>query len=447
MIRTLLGWERGFLPNAGTTTREQIAWKVPSTYSCKLGRHLRAKRKSQNESDVPASATWHAFAARHPGHRFLTEDPIYALTEEVITALGEEVPGFLTAADEAFERDLSRTAGGGFFHGVPIGGLLGRDGGSPVAAPNSRVPAEEAPAGSKAELISGGGAVSVGQFINAHNRLDRRSPRPAPTVAPPLRPDRDPGTVAGDLVRRVRELSGDLRRQAGQPEIEVEWLDRQEVAESVATGDKQEAYAYWLVTRPTYRSEVDALRGEWESQIRAMREFPSVVDSEANKPFAADCRRDFGRFYRRWGLERLLTWDIPLPLDPSVVRPEDRPWPYDQGTGVVVFLPWYLLKGTQFDVSNFVRRLRIGQAPAHLAEWLTQSAGERGRLSGEIALREKFWLYRTHILVLVRRYAAKCARNLERIEIAMAKSLGRREDLVRKLRQSLTRDLRRAGAI
>ena len=157
------------------------------------------------------------------------------------------------------------------------------------------------------------------------------------------------------------------------------------------------------------------------------------------------CRNWFQGVYREWGLERLLTWDLPLPLDPQVVRQHTGRVPPDRRTGVTVFLPWYVLKGTQLDVSELVRRTRIEEAPARLAGWFHPPVKKRTRLVGEISLRHKFWLYRTHVLVLGQRYRAQLAGNLEDVELALAGILGVSPDLVRKLRQSLARELKRAA--
>src|SRR4051794_28351813 len=69
--------------------------------------------------------TWAAFSSRHPGHPFLAEDPLYALTEEVINAISTSstLPGFFSPDEEDFERDLYLTTGHGFFHRRPIGRL------------------------------------------------------------------------------------------------------------------------------------------------------------------------------------------------------------------------------------------------------------------------------------------------------------------------------------
>ncbi|QEL16719.1 IS66 family insertion sequence element accessory protein TnpB [Limnoglobus roseus] len=47
---------------------------------------------------------------RYAGHRSLTEDPLYALDIELVDAIAGNVPGFFSAEDEQFERDLATAA-------------------------------------------------------------------------------------------------------------------------------------------------------------------------------------------------------------------------------------------------------------------------------------------------------------------------------------------------
>jgi hypothetical protein len=51
----------------------------------------------------------------------------------MIKTLASRAPGFLTREDIAFERELIRTAGSGFFHGRPIDGFVGAGHGVPAA--------------------------------------------------------------------------------------------------------------------------------------------------------------------------------------------------------------------------------------------------------------------------------------------------------------------------
>ena len=65
--------------------------------------------------ESPDIHAWEAFAERHAGNPFLGLDPLYALSEPIIDAIGRESPGFFDAGQERFERDLARTAHFGFF--------------------------------------------------------------------------------------------------------------------------------------------------------------------------------------------------------------------------------------------------------------------------------------------------------------------------------------------
>src|SRR5262245_37081295 len=63
---------------------------------------------------------WGAFARRHQRNPILTLNPFYAVPPKLIDTGKAEMPRIWTAEQEAFERDLTATAHGGFFHRRPI---------------------------------------------------------------------------------------------------------------------------------------------------------------------------------------------------------------------------------------------------------------------------------------------------------------------------------------
>src|SRR5262245_19211298 len=61
---------------------------------------------------------WPGFARRNRTMAgWLALDPLYALDDGLIDHLRHHVPGLFAAGEEAFERDLARATGGGFFFG------------------------------------------------------------------------------------------------------------------------------------------------------------------------------------------------------------------------------------------------------------------------------------------------------------------------------------------
>ena len=84
---------------------------------------LLSPRTSRDYSGTPdtTSDEWNAFATRFPRHRFLESDTIYALSEPVIDAIKSEIAGFFSPEEEAFERDLARSASFAFQYCRAIG--------------------------------------------------------------------------------------------------------------------------------------------------------------------------------------------------------------------------------------------------------------------------------------------------------------------------------------
>ena len=109
--------------------------------------------------------------------------------------------------------------------------------------------------------------------------------------------------------------------------------------------------------------------------------------------------------------------------------------------GVVLFLPWYLLRGEKLDLGGVVRQCRLGSAPEHLRGWVNKGASRGSDPLGDARYGTIRWLYRYHELVLLRRYPEACRGNVQRLDVAFAKVLEREEDSVKKLRLELRRSL------
>jgi hypothetical protein len=412
---------------------------------------------------VPPDPTWIEFRRRPPGHRFLRDEALYALTEELISAVADGIPGFFSAADEAFERDLARTCGAGFLLGRQISdGVARAETASTPAGYPAMLPIP-ATARRLAELTSDGDpADALDRLVVLGHFLDRPRSLNHERLCPPLRGDWESETVDSELLRLVGEIS-----TANLAADEASKIRKQAENETEVTRRKQEAYSMWLILNPVFQAAVRDLRQQWNDAVREQRGFPThpcinaFRDNGADKRFNRRCRDQFIHVYRVWGIERFLTWELPLPLNPSLngwdaarllARGElsppggppstrgDPPWPFTAEDGVSLFLPWHLIRGRQFDLTAVMDRVRLERAPQHLASWLANDS------EGDIALQQKFWLYRCHVLVLGRRYSVQCKRNVGRLNEIVGEVIGRTDEVVRKLRQSLVRDLKKLTA-
>jgi hypothetical protein len=105
----------------------------------------------------------------------------------------------------------------------------------------------------------------------------------------------------------------------------------------------------WLLTEPSYLSQVADLKAQWTSlPARERPTFPlgrallvqclpvdAVPASNSLAKFSMTCRE----FLDRWGLVRLVTWDLPDPQGPFLPSPLPVDAPASPTHGIHIFLP------------------------------------------------------------------------------------------------------------
>jgi hypothetical protein len=329
---------------------------------------------------------WTAFASRHEGNPFLAQDALYALSEEIVDAITAEAPRFFTPAEENFERDLARTADFGVFLNCPLG--------SGFVASSIEKPEQPNPAA---------WMTSTDQQINA--------------------------MLMDELCR------------AGVDPLERDEYFKEAAAQMGITETRQDAYLGWLVVNSHFRDELCQFRTIWEKAVRKAGRFPSlprwmVGDVTSGIRLAGELREACYEFYRRWDLERMLTWDWPVPMEPDFLGG----WPQDvevrHGAGMFLFVPWHMLRGEKLNLQDVAKLRRTLSVPEHLSDWVNKR--RKGDL-GEIRYRSLGWLYRYYELALMRRYKDKCDRNKHKLDQALARVIDRDADTVKKLRLELDR--------
>jgi hypothetical protein len=96
-------------------------------------------------------------------------------------------------------------------------------------------------------------------------------------------------------------------------------------------------------------------------------------------------------FYQRWGLECLLTWELPLPQNVVHCQVSALAGQAPPFEGVALLIPWPMLRGEQVDFQAFLARLRQERGPAHLLDWLTsEQESEEG--TGQLTYQRLFVL-------------------------------------------------------
>jgi hypothetical protein len=318
---------------------------------------------------------WRQFGRRHKKHPSLGANPLYALPEALIDRVKAEAPGLWTPADEGFERDLARTtAGGGFFH---------------------------------------------------------RRLFPCPLNPPPL--------PAEDQRRqeRIEGLLTQALREEGHTEGQIERRREAERRRAEIVAQQAVAYTAWLVTNEQFLGERDGYRAVWEDRVAAEGRFPALPLSLLGGP--ADRREGkLFLFYRRWGLDRFLTWDLPVPMAPQLFDVLYADSLGLAGAGLFTFLPWYLLRDERLSLRDLAKQHVTAERPAHLEDWLARGSQGKPKL-GYQRLHHTFVLYRYRALGLASRYGERLDGHAEQLDRAFAGYLHLSQDSVKKVRLELAR--------
>jgi hypothetical protein len=232
-----------------------------------------------------------------------------------------------------------------------------------------------------------------------------------------------------------------------------------------------EAYTGWLVTNEQFRAERDELRDRLENHVRLWRRFPRTPrsylgerDSDSlprrhpDKPRRATvlkriaagltaeeiAKSDFHMFYRRWCLDSFITWDLPLPMLPSLCDA----FSYDTFTtpvsGVHLFIPWYLLRNQTLTLRTLADAHKLSLPPTHLKDWLERGTSKYApKRFRYIAILYRYW----H-LALAKRFPEKIEGHVQALERAFASYMGEytnstvNPETIKKLRLALAKSLK-----
>jgi hypothetical protein len=321
---------------------------------------------------------WEEFARRHAGNPFLELDPLYPVPELLIGAIIEEAPRFFTEKEQAFERELA---------------ALARD----------------------------------------NPDIDRRQ---------------------AETERELQVMLAEEMEDGGASQLQVKEYFKSEADRQREIETRVEAFAGWLVTSQRFCGERGELRREWGDQVEAWGRFPSHRRSflgeqawsagpqpepvirepdwtderwseevtRANAPFEA-----FRIFYRRWCLERFLTWDLPQPLRPEFSGSTTLDTFTLSEAGVHTFIPWYLLRDKRFTLQDLADHLKGVTNPAHLDGWLKKGPGKLGL----VGYSRIYVLYRYLHLAIVARYGERLGGNMEALDRAFAAHLELSDDVAK----------------
>ncbi len=146
--------------------------------------------------------------------------------------------------------------------------------------------------------------------------------------------------------------------------------ERREVIES-----RKAAYIGWLVANRRFHEEADELRARWGALVQELGRFPTfprwpIFDLRLGVDVPREFWDFFVRFYARWGLDPMPTWDWLVPMEPDLVGRMLWDRARLPEADVMVFVPWYLLRGERLDLQGVVQQARTACEAEHLWDWL-----------------------------------------------------------------------------
>lgn len=366
-----------------------------------MGRKPTRKRSSVGENasaSPPPDEAWRSLRKRFPHHAALGGETTYALPVRLIDLITKQMPGFLSSEDEKFERSLAEAAPQGFFRRRRIWY-------APLA-------------------LQVGAAQDPG---DVDKRLQDSRSNARSTIEKQLRSH-------GASAATIREFSRIARRE---DESVTRW---------------QNGYAGWLATSAEFHQDLGSVRqafGDQGGRARLPRIEPTLTGHPRD---SSDFIARWLPFCQKWGIEGLATWDLPIPMRPQITTPCFYPPEYLAASGVLLFVPWFLLRHRGFDLNEVGEQNQLLLTSPGLKEWTSPKEKNWGPLRYHTML--KLFVY--FELALKRRYSDRLRGRvaafdqvfIELLDPSADRGRGVRDtpDNVKKVRLRLASRLRQIGA-
>jgi hypothetical protein len=336
-----------------------------------LNRSKPRTRGPRPRRNAPSSTPtrWLQLSRRFPDESALESEALYILPIDLISAIEEHIPGFLSREELEFERALAAIEDVGFFRQRPI----------------------------SFRLVPWAGRLGVGD-PDLQRRVDRSS------------------------VNVDRMLSEELSL-AGLNELQIEQIARRRAEVRLQVQSSQQGYLAWLVTDGVFRGELDQLRQNWDQEHARSAELPrlplEILGQRRTRPEPeqGDSEARAIRLLWKWGLERLESWDLPVPQSPALTGPNLYSVTDQECSGVVLFVPWYFLVKRDMGLEALIDQRRTERPQRHLESWI------RGRETTRFGVGRFGLMWQLYVLielVLRRRYSDRLRGNLGRLDLAIA---------------------------
>ena len=332
------------------------------------------------------------------------EDAIYALPVELVRQIQLKTSLF-SKEEEEFERNLAKYGGGGFFLKHPFG----------------------------------------------YFDLSKR----------PLTQDEKRGEEeVRAATKRIKLMLTDEYRKQGVSLYEIDQAIESDAETELKIQERREGFAGWLLANPEFHAQRTRLFQRWSEKLRKQPQclsFPeSFLGEKATRVPRAD-REMLGElwsFFRAWNLGGMMTWELPIPMRPGWGKPDfysvphligaELPSPHLIGSGLQIFLPWYLLKYGDLTIKSLVQRKLAASTPPNLKGWV-QSNEKWDKRRFALMLRIYVW----YKLALQQRYADRLQGLTIKLDYAFSDYLAvggdpglTKYESVKKIRQKMNRLLK-----
>lgn len=217
-----------------------------------------------------------------------------------------------------------------------------------------------------------------------------------------------------------------------------------------------EAYLGWLLTNPTFRSELQELNARWPGAGDGLGKLPEppfeaapFVQKHSGPKGSRDVTReyflDFKMFCQRWCLRRLVTWELPEPLGVNVGGPAFTGRLSGLDDAPASQIPIVFKIPARMPIRESLHAARRSSIPEHLRGWVNVAEDRDWRGLGCTRFRSMFHLEFFRETVLRGRYGNRFEGVTEQLDEAFGGYLGTSADTIKKLRLRMGR--RRHGTL
>lgn len=370
---------------------------------------MKKRKKAKKQKRRSATTPWKKFEGLFRGIPLLKDDAIYALPADLLCTIQDHAPGFFQGEEFHFEIELANNSGHGFFLKFPF----------------------------------------------RHPLLYRNNEE-----MKQLHKTKNPETTER-LKNIKRMLIDDMQKRKFRDDEIADFYEQRSIIEA-SCDIRRQGFAGWLVTEPGFQLARARYLTEWEVRIRKNGYFEKVpLVFCSDPPFGIETKKkttakkksrtsrktiieerkypsDSIQFYRDWNLEGLVTWNLPVPLQPQITSTMMYPASVIEEAGANLFIPWFMLADRNLKISELTDHRRLIDSSPELKGWI-----DPPKKWGYERYAIMFQLYVFRELALKRRYGGLLRSKIQKLDEAFAAYFYPDEysftkvDTIKKIRQKM----------